>query len=60
MNITAYQYAKARGISKSAVTKQIRKKNNLPDVVRISKLGRAYVLQVKKDFQLTKINLVAD
>ena len=60
MNITAKQYADAKGLTKSGVTKRIRAKNNLPDVVRISKLGRAYVLQVKKDFPLTKKDLVAE
>lgn len=54
MNITPTQYADAKGITLQAVTKRIREKKKLEHVVRITKYGRFYILQVKKDFRLAK------
>lgn len=51
--ITPSQYAAKRGITLQAVTKAIRNNNNLPDVIKIERFGRFYLLTVKDDF-LTK------
>ena len=54
MNITPTQYAKAKGITLAAVTRAIREKRKLPEVKLVTKYGRFYILQVKKDFCLVK------
>lgn len=52
--ITPKQYAAKRGITLQAVTKMIRDKNRLPDVIKIEKFGRFYLLTVKDDFLAKK------
>ena len=42
--ITPIEYAKNRGITLSAVTKMIRTNGALPDVRKIEKVGRFYLL----------------
>lgn len=54
IQITPKSYAEKRGITLQAVTKMIREKNSLPDVIKIEKFGRFYLLTVKDDFLAKK------
>ena len=47
--LTVEQYAKRRQMSPQAITQAIRKKNLLPDVAKVERFGRAYLLTVKKE-----------
>jgi hypothetical protein len=55
LQITPSQYAEARKITLQAVTKAIREKNALPDVISIEKYGRFYLLTVNSVGEFTKI-----
>jgi hypothetical protein len=47
VKVTAKEYAESRGISLQAVTKAIRMNHSLPNVKKIEKFGRFYVLTIK-------------
>jgi len=48
--ITPKEYAEKRKISLQAVTKMIREKNKLPNVIKIEKFSRFYLLEVDGSF----------
>ena len=51
--LTPQQYADKRGITLSAVTERIREELEMPGVIKVTKFGRFYVLDVDID-QLNK------
>lgn len=49
-DITPSEYAQIKEITLQAVTKMIRSKGALPDVIKIKKFSRFYVLEVLETF----------
>lgn len=46
--VTTAQYAKMRGITSSGVTKAIRENRKMPNVEKVEKFGKFYLLTLKK------------